>query len=57
VVSLQPHYFFGTFDDLVHNLVDVVDEAGQVVVHNDYGEDPWGVSFDRVIDQHLGPMV
>ena len=55
VSNLQAGYAFGSYDDLAHNLIDVVDEAGQRVVHNDYGENPWDVSFDRVIDQHLGP--
>jgi YD repeat-containing protein len=54
-VDLRPHYSFGSVDDLLHNITDITDERGAPIVHNDYGEDPWSISFDRVVSQRLGP--
>lgn len=54
-VDLRASYSFGNFDDLLHNLVDIYDERGVRLVHNEYGENPWDISFDRVTAQHLGP--
>jgi hypothetical protein len=48
-------YSFGSADDLRHNIVRVVDEKGQIVVSNTYGERPMAISFDKVVSQQLGP--
>lgn len=50
----QPFYSFGSYDDLAHNITDIVDAAGNLEVRNTYGEVPWDVSFDRVVSQTLG---
>ena len=47
-------YSFGAYSDLAHNITDIVDEQGQTVVRNEYGEDPSDVSFDRVVRQEIG---
>jgi RHS repeat-associated protein len=50
-----PYISFGAAGDLTHNITDVYDESGQLVVHNEYGTVPWNVSYDHVISQQLGP--
>lgn len=52
-VPVQAFYSFGGYDDLAHNITDIYDEQGNRIVHNDYGETPWDVSFDRVQLQTL----
>jgi RHS repeat-associated protein len=39
---------------LVHNLVRVTDPAGQVVVENEYGDDPASEDFGRIVRQQFG---
>ena len=47
-------YTFGIPADLNHNLVEIDDANGNVVLKNTYGTNPGDISFDRVIDQQLG---
>ena len=47
-------YSFGRPQDLNHDLVEVHDGDGRLVVHNDYGQDPFEVDFDRVVHNQAG---
>jgi len=47
-------YAFGRPQDLNHDIVDVHDGDGRLVVHNDYGQDPFEVDFDRVVKNQAG---
>lgn len=47
-------YTFGIPADLNHNLVEIDDANGNVVLKNTYGTNPGDISFDRVVDQQLG---
>ncbi len=47
-------YAFGRPQDLNHNIVEVRDGDGRLVVHNDYGQDPFEVDFDRVVKNQAG---
>ena len=53
-VPTNAFWSFGSDDDLVHNITDIYDERGKLEVHNEYGETPWDVSFDRVVVQKTG---
>jgi RHS repeat-associated protein len=48
------HYAFGRPEDLNHNLREVDDGEGRLVVKNDYGTDPNDANFDRVTKHQLG---
>ena len=50
-------YAFGRPQDLNHDLVEVHDGDGRLVVHNDYGQDPFEVDFDRVVKNQAGDAV
>ncbi len=47
-------YAFGRPQDLNHDLAEVRDGDGRLVVHNDYGQDPFEVDFDRVVKNQAG---
>jgi RHS repeat-associated protein len=42
---------------LIHNLTRVIDPAGQVVVENQYGDDPYTDDFGRVVYQEFAGFV
>jgi RHS repeat-associated protein len=50
----ERRYAFGRPQDLNHNLVEVHDGDGRLVVHNDYGQDPFENDFDRVVKNRAG---
>ena len=45
---------FRSHPALIHNLIRVIDPAGQVVVENQYGDDPGTDDFSRVVYQEFG---
>lgn len=46
-------YAFGRVEDLNHNLLEVYDGDGRLVLRNTYGADPFQQSFDRVSSHQL----
>ena len=50
----QAAYAGGIGHELTNDITDVFDNQGQLVVHNDYGEDRTLVQFDKVVKQTLG---
>ncbi|WP_081070579.1 RHS repeat-associated core domain-containing protein [Burkholderia stagnalis] len=47
-------YAYGVPQDLHHKLIDVFDGDNRLVIHNDYGIDPFAPSFNRVIAHQQG---
>lgn len=47
-------FTFGQPTDLNHNIIEIDDANGRVILKNTFGPNPGDVSFDRVIDQQWG---
>jgi len=49
-------YHFGSGAELNHDIIQVLDGAGRIIVKNTYGIDPTDASFDKIIDQQIGEL-
>ena len=55
--GLTTHYEYDQFEEhpaLIHNLTKIIDPSDQVVVENQYGNEPGSDDFGRVIRQEFG---